>query len=34
MSTKTRTLLEFKPQTVQLDRATPLVYNVTILENN
>jgi hypothetical protein len=28
-----RTLLEFKPQTVQLDRATPLVYNVTILEN-
>ncbi len=29
-----RTLLEFKPQTVQLDRATPLVYNVTILENN
>jgi hypothetical protein len=29
-----RILLEFKPQTVQLDRATPLVYNVTILENN
>jgi hypothetical protein len=28
-----RILLEFKPQTVQLDRATPLVYNVTILEN-
>ncbi len=29
-----RTLLEFKPQTVQLDRAIPLVYSVTILENN
>ena len=26
--------MNLNPQTVQLDRATPLVYNVTILENN
>lgn len=29
-----RILLEFKPQTIQLDRATPLVYTVTILKDN
>jgi plastocyanin len=29
-----RTLLDFKPITVPLDRTTPLTYNVTILQNN
>jgi plastocyanin len=29
-----RTLLDFKPITVPLDRATPLTYNITILQNN
>ena len=29
-----RTLLEFKPLTVPLDKSTPLTYNVTILKDN
>jgi plastocyanin len=29
-----RTLLDFKPITVPLDRTTPLSYNITILQNN
>jgi plastocyanin len=29
-----RTLLDFKPITVPLDRTTPLTYNITILQNN
>ena len=28
-----RTLLSFEPRTVQLDRTTPLVYNITIYTN-
>jgi plastocyanin len=29
-----RTLLDFTPLTISLDRSTPIVYNVTILKNN
>jgi plastocyanin len=34
LTKESRTLLEFKPLTVPLDKSTPLTYNVTILKDN